>query len=99
MVHPASLGRSGQLGYTGLAARAMATAPAPEEGMAMLVPVGGGLRHRLADFRPGREAAALERQGAQDLPPRFKQVEIRGVLGLEDKLPAQVRDREEEHVG
>lgn len=35
----------------------METTPTPDEGMTMLVPVGGGLRDGLADILPGLEAA------------------------------------------
>src|ERR671938_395245 len=96
VVHPVTLSRSWQYTNAGLAAGAMAPPPAPDEGMPMLVPVGGGLRHGLADLLPGREAPALEGQGAQDFPPRFDQIEIGRVLGLEDELPARIRQTEQQ---
>jgi hypothetical protein len=65
----------------------------------MGIPVGGRRRDCLADLVPGLEALALEGQGAQDLPPRFDQVQVGGVRGLEDELPPGVGEREEEHIG
>jgi len=47
---------------------------APEEGVFVRVPVRGGAPDGLFDLRPSLEAAALERQRAQDLPPRLDQV-------------------------
>src|SRR5258708_10943274 len=77
----------------------MPTAPAPDERMPMLVPVGRGIFDRLNDLLPRLEAAPLQREPAEDLPPRFNQVQIRRTFGLEEKLPAQVRQREQQHVG
>src|SRR5215211_6496873 len=72
---------------------------APEEGVLVLVPVHGGAPDGFFDLGPGLEAAALERQRAQDLPPRFDQVQVSRVLGLEHELPARVGQSEEQHVG
>jgi hypothetical protein len=65
----------------------------------VLVPVRGGAPDRLFDFRPGFEAAALQRQRAQDLSPRLDQVQVGRVLGLEHELPARMGEREQEHIG
>src|SRR3954451_1099762 len=51
------------------------------------------------DLGPGLETAAFEGQRAQDLPPRFDQVQVSRVLGLEHELPARVGQSEEQHVG
>ena len=65
----------------------------------MGIPVAGRRCDRRADVVPGLEALALEGQGTQDLPPRFDQVQVGGVRGLEDELPPRVGEREEEHIG
>ena len=65
----------------------------------MRVPVRGGAPDGFFDLGPGLEAAAFEGQRAQDLPPRFDQVQVSRVLGLEDELPARVGQSEEQHVG
>src|SRR5690348_9968420 len=77
----------------------MPAAAPPDEGMPMLVPVAGRRGHGLAYLLPGLEAPALERQRAQHLPPWFYQVQVRCIFGLEDELPARLRQREEQHIG
>src|SRR3954453_10550949 len=72
---------------------------APEEGVLVLVPVRGGAPDGLFDLRPSLEAAALQCQRAQDLPPRLDQVQVGRVLGLEYELPARVGQSEEQHIG
>ena len=47
-----------------------------------------GRGHRLAELLPRLEPTALQRQGAQHLPPRLDQVEVGRVRRLEDELPA-----------
>src|SRR5262249_41192989 len=82
-----------------LATWTMAAAPAPDERMPMLVPVGRRLGHRAADLLPRLEPPALQGQRPQHLPPRLDQVEVRRVLRLEDELPPRAPQREQEHVG
>src|SRR3954467_14021776 len=53
---------------------AVAPSTAPQEGVLVLVPVRGGAPDGLFNLGPGLEAAALEGQRAQDLPPRLDQV-------------------------
>src|SRR6476661_4132706 len=76
----------------------MTPTTAPDEGMFVLVPVGGCLFDGLRDLGPGLEAAAFQRQGAQDLPPGLDQVQVGRVLGLEDELPARMEQAEQQHV-
>src|SRR3954451_21003437 len=76
----------------------MTPATAPDEGMSVLVPVGGCAFDGLRDLGPGLEASALQRQGAQDLPPGLDQVQVGRVLGLEDELPARMEQAEQQHV-
>src|SRR5690349_6696789 len=49
-------------GHAEAARRAMAAPSPPDEGMLVLVPVGGGLLDRLLDLGPGLEAAAVQGQ-------------------------------------
>jgi hypothetical protein len=74
-------------------------AATPDKGVAMRVPIGGGVRHRLADRLPRLEAAALKRQRAHHLPPRLDPIEVGGIGWLEDELPARVGQRPEQDVG
>src|SRR5690349_6732517 len=76
----------------------MTPATAPDEGMLVLVPVGGCAFDGVRDLGPGLEAAAFQRQGAQDLPPGLDQVQVGSVLGLEDELPARMEQAEQQHV-
>src|SRR5579859_26845 len=77
----------------------MPSTSAPYIRMAMGIPVACGGGDGGADLLPGLEAPALERQGAQHLPPGFYEVEVGGVDRLEDELPARVGQRPEQHVG
>ena len=77
----------------------MSPSAAPQEGVHVLVPVRGGAPDGLFNLRPSLEAPALERQRAQDLPPRLDQVQVGRVLRLEDELPARMGEREEQHIG
>src|SRR5258708_11321455 len=77
----------------------MPASAAPDEGMTMGVPVPGRGRNGCADLVPGVEAVPLEGQGAEGLPPRFDQIQVRGVFGLEDELPAGMRQGEEQDIG
>ena len=65
----------------------------------MRVPVCGGTLDGLFDLGPGFEAAPFESQGAQDLPPRFDQVQVSRIFGLEDELPARMGQSKEQHIG
>src|SRR5262245_59422124 len=71
---------------------------APEEGMAMSIPVGRRRLDGSADFLPGRKAMPLEGERAQDLPPWFDQIQVGGVLRLEDELPARMGEGKEQDV-
>ena len=64
----------------------------------MRVPVRGSAPDGLFDLGPGLKAAALQRQRAQDFPPRLDQVQVSRILGLEDEFPARVGEREQEHI-
>ena len=99
VVHPLSCCGIWHDGDAGAARDAVAPSAAPEEGVLMRVPVCGGTLDGLFDLGPGSEAAPFESQGAQDLPPRFDQVQVSRVLGLEHELPARVGQSEEQHVG
>ena len=66
--------------------------------VAMRVPVSGGVFDRLGQLGPGLKAAAFERQPSQHLPPGFDQVEVSGIGGLEDKMPARVGQGKKQHV-
>jgi hypothetical protein len=77
----------------------MAPTSSPDERMLVLVPVGGGTFDGLCDLGPGLEPSPCQSQGAQHLPPRLDQIEIRCVLGLKDELPAGVKQAEQQHVG
>jgi hypothetical protein len=63
--------------------------------MPMGIPVARCGLHRRADLLPGLKPVAFERQRAQNLPPRLDQVEIGGILGLEDELEARMRQGKE----
>src|SRR6476469_1150411 len=67
--------------------------------MLVRVPVRGGVSDGFFDLGPSLEAAALQRQRAQDLPPRLDQVQVGRIFGLEDELPARVGKREQENLG
>src|SRR5262249_55559938 len=98
VVHPATSRNCWYPSDTRLTAWSMATSAAPAEGVAMGIPVRGGILHRRTDLLPGLEALACERQRAQDLPPRLDQVQVSGVLGREDELPARMGQREEQDI-
>src|SRR5215207_3811194 len=99
VVHPRSscdLRRQAEAGWS---PGPMPAASAPNVGMAMRVPVRRRSTDGLLDLRPSLEALAFERQGAQRLPPRFDEIQVGGVRGLEDKLPARMGEGEQQHVG
>src|SRR4051795_4699577 len=94
VVHPLSCYGIWHDGDPGAARGAVPPSTAPDERMLVRVPVRGGAPDSLLDLGPGLEAAALQCQRAQDLPPRFDQVQVSRVLGLEHELPARVGKRE-----
>ena len=67
--------------------------------MAVGIPVGGRVGDRRGDLVPGLEAAALERERAERLPPGLDQVQVGCVGRLEDELPAWVGQDEEQDIG
>ena len=77
----------------------MASAPSPDEGMTMRVPVGGRLLHGLPDLGPRLDASPLEGQRAPHLPPGRDEVQGGRLVRREDELPARVRQREHQDSG
>ena len=73
----------------------MSAASPPDVGMFVRIPVGRRLVHRLFNLFPRLETPPFERQRLEGLPPRFNQVQVGGVGGLEDKLPARIGQIEE----
>src|SRR3954463_5366281 len=98
MVHPLSCYSIWHDGDPGAARGAVPPFAAPQEGVLVRVPVRGGAPDSLLDLGPDLEAAALQCQRAQDLPPRLDQVQVGGILGLEHEPPARVGKREQEHI-
>src|SRR5215213_8099202 len=88
VVHPLSCCDIWHGGDPGAARGAVPPSSAPDEGVLVRVPVRGGVPDGLFDLGPGLEAAALQRQRAQDFPPRLDQVQVGRIFGLEYKLPA-----------
>src|SRR5690242_13210954 len=91
VVHPLNCCEFRNGGDARAAGRTMTPPPAPDEGMLVLVPVRGGPFDSPLDLGPGLEPASLQRQRARHLPPGLDQVQVGGVPGLEDELPARVR--------
>src|SRR5215213_6024072 len=77
----------------------MAAPSPPDEWMPVIVPVRRGPCDGLLDLGPGFEAAALQRQRAQHLPPGLDQVQVGGIFGLKHELPARMQQAEQQHVG
>src|SRR5262249_37798144 len=98
VVHPANLGHLWHEADTGAPWRAVPASVAPDKGMLVGIPVGRRPACGGRELLPGREAAALERQGPQDLPPGLDQVQVGGIFGLEDELPTRMGQAEEQHV-
>src|SRR5215475_7644726 len=67
--------------------------------MTMGIPIGRCLLHSLANVVPGLETSTLESQGTQHFPPGFNQIQVRGILGLEHKLPARMGQAEQQDIG
>jgi len=76
----------------------MASATTPNEGMTVGIPVRRGLLHRLADLGPGLESSPLESKRPKGFPPGFDQVQVGGILRLEDELPARTPQREQQNI-
>jgi hypothetical protein len=64
----------------------------------MSVPVRGSFMHSRSYLLPGIESPTLQRKGAQHLPPRLDQLQVRRIHRLEDELPPWVRGREEHRI-
>lgn len=73
----------------------MAAATSPNEGMFVLIPVGGGSIHRRHDLLPVVESPPFQTKSTEDFPPGFDPLEIRGILGLRDESPARMMNLEE----
>src|ERR1035437_511496 len=76
----------------------MTASTPPDKRMAMLVPIGGRVADRLTDVGPGLKSPSFQGQGAENLPPRFDQVQVGRTLGLEDEFPPLMREREQQDV-
>ena len=76
----------------------MPTSPPPAKGMLVGIPVGRGRFDRFFNLLPVLKAFALERQRAQDLPPRFDQIKVGRIGRLIDDLPARMMDHEQQQV-
>src|SRR4051794_20053458 len=99
MVHPLSYYNIWHGGDPGAARGAVSPSAAPDKGVLVRVPIRGGAPDGFFDLGPSLEATAFQRQRAQDLPPRFDQVQIGRILGLENELPARMGEREQQHIG
>jgi hypothetical protein len=64
----------------------------------MGVPVGCRLLNRLFNLLPASETPSFERQRLEGFPPGFNQVQVRGVRGLKDELPAWIGQIEEQDI-
>src|ERR1051325_4831006 len=98
MVHPLSCYGIWHDSDPGAGGGAVPPSTAPQERVLVLVPVRGGASDSLLDLGPSLEAAALERQRAQDFSPRLDQIQVSRILGLEHKIPARGGEREQEHI-
>jgi hypothetical protein len=97
VVHQLNQFDSSNSSHTETAGLPVAPTAYPDEGMIVLVPIGGGAFDSLLDPGPGRSLALL-RLGAQHLPPRLDRVEISGKGGLKDELPAGMKRAEQQRV-
>src|SRR5579875_1178651 len=62
------------------------------------VPIGGRCTHGGAPRFPRLEAPSPEREGAQDLPPGFDQVQGGCIDRWEDQLPTRMCQAEQKHI-
>src|SRR5450759_406086 len=76
----------------------MPAAAAPDIGMRMRIPVGGGRFNRINDLLTGGKPTPFEGERAQRLPPGLNQVQVRRILGLIDELPTRMMQREEQQI-
>lgn len=76
----------------------MSAGVAPDEGMALRIPIGCSAVGRLGDRILTLEPPACQCKAAQDRPPRLDQAEISGILGLEHHLPARMGEPKQQHV-
>src|SRR5260370_30147161 len=98
VVHPANLGHLWHEANARAAWRAVAAPAPPDKRMLVGIPISRRLPHGSSQVLPGREPPPLEGQRTEHLPPRLDQVEVGGVGGLEDELPARMGQAEEQHV-
>jgi hypothetical protein len=77
----------------------MPSPPAPDIGMFMLIPVARRGADRGAHLRLGLEAAALQRQCPQRLPPRLNQVQIGRIFRRKYILPARIGQTKQQDIG
>ena len=77
----------------------MSLSATAHERVAVHVPAFGRPGDGELHFGPRLEAAPLERERPQHLPPRLEEIQIGRVHGREDELPAWMREREEQHLG
>jgi hypothetical protein len=99
VVHPPSLCHFRQSAKARASTGMMASAPSPETGMTMGIPVYGGVLHGFADCSPGLESAPLQCQGPQYLPAGLNEGEVRRILRLTDEFPARMRQRAPQDIG
>ena len=76
----------------------MSAAVAPDERMAVSIPVGGGACDGLADLVPTLEPPPGQGERAQNFPPRFNEVEIGRVRGLKHHFPARVGQHKQQDI-
>ena len=99
MVHPPGSCDTRKACGASLPAGFVASTASPNKRVAMRVPGVGGSGDGRGDLLPGLEAAALQGQGPEHLPPGLDQVELGGIGRLEDELPARMGQREQQDVG
>src|SRR5260370_39863048 len=93
VVHRGSSRNRWNLSNARLASWAIPAAASPHERMAMRVPVGRRRRNGLTHLVPVRKPSPLEGQRPQDRPPGLNQVQVGGVCGVKDELPARMSQR------
>ena len=98
MVHPLHTGYFRHTSHPKPSWHTMPSAPPPHIRMAMRIPVGRGGGNGGFDRLPRQKLAAFEGQRLQRFPPRFNQVEVGGIAGLKDELPARMRQIEEQDI-
>src|SRR4051812_11618944 len=76
----------------------MTAPPVPVKGVTVIIPVLGSPLDGGDNLGPVLEALTRKGQRLEDLPPRFDQVEVGGVFGLEHEFPSRMADHEEQDV-